>query len=199
MRQLFLASGSPRRAELLAQADIPFTRLPAPGIDETPRAGEKPEDYVWRMASEKALAGWHSLPQSERQDAAVLGADTSVVLGTRVLGKPSSAAEAQAMLTELAGTEHRVLSGVSLVWQERTDTCVSESRVRFAPLAPEQVAQYVNTGEWRDKAGGYAIQGRAAVLIEEIAGSYSGVVGLPLRETMRLLQGAQVNCWATGC
>ena len=198
MRRLYLASGSPRRAELLDQVAVPFTALRPPGIDETPAGTETAEAYVQRMAAEKARAGAEQLGHNERQAAAVLGADTSVVLADRILGKPASAAEATDMLALLSGREHRVLSAVSLLWDARQETRLSVSTVAFAPLSPALIARYVASGEPMDKAGAYGIQGRGAFLIERMDGSYSGVVGLPLRETFALLEQAGILCWATG-
>ena len=198
MRRLYLASGSPRRVELLEQVAIPFQRLPAPGIDETPAPAERATDYVQRMASEKAQAGWLSLSPQAQASAAVLGADTSVVIDGEILGKPASEADARAMLRALSAREHRVLSAVSLVWEGQSQGRLSETVVRFASLSDALVDSYVATGEAADKAGAYGIQGQGAVLIEQITGSYSGVVGLPLRETVELLGQANVSCWITG-
>jgi septum formation protein len=150
------------------------------------------------MAEEKARAGMAQLDEALRDDVAVLGADTSVVVAGRILGKPLDAAHAREMLTELSGCEHQVLSAVSLVWGASQETCLSVSTVTFAELSPHLVERYVATGEPMDKAGAYGIQGRGAFLIEQISGSYSGIVGLPLRETLALLEQAGVSCWATG-
>ena len=198
MARLYLASGSPRRAELLDQVAVAFTRLAPPDIDETPATDECPHAYVRRMAEEKARAGLAQLDEPARDGAAVLGADTSVVVAGRILGKPLDAAHASEMLMELSGREHQVLSAVSLVWGVSQETCLSVSTVTFTELSPHLVERYVATGEPMDKAGAYGIQGRGAFLIEQISGSYSGVVGLPLRETLALLEQAGVSCWATG-
>lgn len=195
MRHLYLASASPRRAELLAQIGVAFARLPAPDIDESPLPGEPAQHYVERLAREKAYAGWLKLPDDERRDAVVLGADTCVVVDDRILGKPADADEAVAMLRQLSGREHTVMTAVCL-WYDTT--CLSacpHTRVRFATLGESLIQRYVASAEPYDKAGGYGIQGLGAVLVAEIQGSYSGVVGLPLHETALLLQQAGVNIW----
>lgn len=180
---LILASQSPRRAELLQQIGVRFRALPA-HIDETPFDGESPRDYVRRMSVDKARALHAQHPQ-----AAVLGSDTSVVIGERILGKPENREEGIAMLLSLAGRTHRVLTGVALVHQE-TEYRLSDSRVRFRAIDAQEAARYWDTGEPCDKAGGYAIQGLGAVFVEHIEGSYSGIMGLPLYETAKLLRGA---------
>ena len=192
MRHLYLASGSPRRAELLAQVGVPFAVLSAPDIDETPQAEEEPEDYVRRLACGKARAGQNSLSQP---DAVVLGADTAVVMGCRILGKPDDDAHAHAMLAALAGREHRVLSAVCLCRGDQHRVALSDTRVRFRPLDDERIRAYVATGEGRDKAGGYGIQGLGAALVASLSGSYSGVVGLPLEQTLPLLEWAGIPYW----
>lgn len=198
MRELYLASGSPRRAELLQQVDVPFKSLSPPGIDETPLQGEAPEAYVRRMAQEKARAGYRQLTEAAGPGAAVLGADTSVVARGRILGKPADPDDARKMLELLSGREHRVLSAVSLVWDARQETRLSCSTVTFAQLSPQLITRYIASDEPMDKAGSYGIQGKGAFLIEQMCGSYSGVVGLPLRETLALLELAGILCWATG-
>lgn len=188
---LYLASGSPRRAELLAQIGVPFTVLKAPGIDETVHAGEAPGDYVLRMAREKAAAGRAAAPGPEP----VLGADTAVVLVDRVLGKPADDAQALTTLRDLQGREHRVLSAVCLMVGDTPRLALSETRVRLRALNDERLRAYVATGEGRDKAGAYGIQGLGAALVASLSGSYSGVVGLPLEETVPLLEWAGVPYW----
>ena len=195
MNTLWLASGSPRRAELLRQVGSPFSRLPAPGIDERPRSGESPQDYVWRMAMEKARAGWRTLAPDQLAGAVVLGADTSVVLDGEILGKPATHEQARDMLSRLNGNEHQVISAVSLVWEAHQETRLSTTRVRFRQLAASELARYAATGEGRDKAGAYGIQGMGALLVESIHGSYSGVVGLPLEVLPELFERAQVAFW----
>jgi septum formation protein len=180
---LYLASKSPRRRQLLEQIGVPFRPLDV-DVPEHPAPGEKPEDYVLRVACDKARAGFARL--SSDADA-VLGADTEVVLEDEVFGKPADADGAIAMLERLSGRSHRVVSCVCLVdgGGEHARTCVSE--VRFAPLDAATIAAYVATGESFGKAGGYAIQGRAAAFVEHLSGSYSAVMGLPLFETATLL------------
>jgi septum formation protein len=180
---LILASQSPRRAELLRQIGVDFRVEPA-HIDETPRPGESPADYVVRMALEKARAV-HSRHPAER----VLGADTSVILDERILGKPANREEGIAMLLALGGREHQVLTAVALAGTH-PGQALSASRVRFRPIGHAEAARYWATGEPADKAGGYAIQGLGAVFVERIEGSYSGIMGLPLFETAQLLANA---------
>ncbi len=194
MARLFLASASPRRAELLRQIGVPFGLLKAPDIDETPHADESADDYVKRMAREKAAAGARQLRPQDRP-CRVLGADTCVVLDGRILGKPSDRAEAISMLTALAGREHQVLSAVCLEREGQCWQASSDTRVTFRSLDAGQISRYVDTGEGMDKAGGYGIQGFGAVLVASISGSYSGVVGLPLAETATLLEAAGVPFW----
>jgi septum formation protein len=195
MRRLWLASASPRRADLLRSIGVPFHQMPAPDIDETPHPGESAEQYVARMAGEKAETGWAALTPADRPDAAVLGADTTVVLAGRLLGKPADAAEARAMLAALSGNEHQVLSAVTVVTAEGQHSALSATRVRFVPMSAEEIDAYVTSGEPMDKAGSYAIQGFGALLVDSLSGSYSGVVGLPLRETGQLLRAVGVPAW----
>jgi septum formation protein len=186
---LCLASASPRRRELLAQIGVAHEVAPA-AIDEARLPGESPRDYVLRLARNKAL--WVS---SRRREAAVLAADTAVVLGEEVYGKPQHREHALAMLGSLAGRAHRVLTAVALATREGLASAVSESTVRLRAMSEEERAAYWDTGEPQDKAGGYAIQGRGAVFVESLHGSFSGVVGLPLYETAELLRAAGVPCW----
>jgi len=179
--QLVLASASPRRCELLAQIGIEFEQQVA-DIDETPRAGESPADYVARLALEKARAA----RRAGSCAAPALGADTAVVVDGRILGKPADFADARDMLRLLSGRVHEVFSAVALV-AGREAVAVSRSTVRFREIGDSEIAAYWRSGEPRDKAGGYAIQGLAAAFIERLDGSYSGVMGLPLYETARLL------------
>jgi len=181
---LYLASQSPRRLELLRQVGIEPGLLEV-SVPEMRLPGESPQDYVSRVAREKAGAGL--LRVMSNPDALVLGADTEVVLDDQVLGKPDDAADAANMLAELAGRTHKVISVVWLLSASRELRAESVSEVRIAALNAEAIAGYVATGEWRGKAGGYAIQGRAATFIEHLSGSYSGVMGLPLFETASLL------------
>lgn len=182
---IHLASQSPRRRELLAQIGIRHDVIDVE-VDETPRAGEAPAEYVLRLALAKARAG-HRL----RPDRPVLGADTAVVQDDRILGKPLDRQDAAAMLAQLSGREHRVLTAVALVG-DREQTRLSVSHVRFRPIDAAEAAAYWETGEPADKAGGYAVQGLGALFVESIGGSYSGVMGLPLFETGELLRRAGI-------
>ncbi|MEE9101423.1 Maf family protein [Pseudomonas nitroreducens] len=192
MSQLYLASSSPRRRELLTQIGLPFHIVPA-SVDETPQAGESAVAYVERLAREKALAGLHFLAQ--RADVCVLGADTAVVLDGRILGKPADRAEALGMLQALSGREHEVLTAVAVANRDRCEARVVSSRVTFRSVSMEEAERYWDTGEPHDKAGGYAIQGLAAVFVSRVEGSYSAVVGLPLCETAALLADFSIPCW----
>ncbi len=192
--RIHLASRSPRRQELLRQLGVEFDVLllrNAPGrtpdVVEEVRDGEPPRHYVERIARTKASVGWERVAKRKLPPWPVLGADTEVVVDEQVLGKPADAAEAAVMLSRLAGRTHEVLTGVALRYEDEIVFAMSASRVRLVQLSRTQVANYVETGEWTDKAGGYAIQGRAAAFIEHIEGSYSGVMGLPLFETASLL------------
>jgi septum formation protein len=180
---LHLASASPRRSELLRQLGLSFDIKPV-HIDETPRDGEMPVAYVQRLAREKAHAAWEML---ESPDAPVLAADTAVVLDGLILGKPTDAADAARMLRALSGRRHEVLTAIALLDAAREELAVSRTGVSFRSLRPAEIAGYWRTGEPAGKAGGYAIQGLGAVFVDEIHGSYSGVVGLPLFETAQLL------------
>jgi septum formation protein len=183
---LYLASQSPRRSALLEQLGIDFGLLDVT-VPEQRQLGEPPEDYVSRVAREKAGAGL--LRVLAAPNAIVLGADTEVVLDEIVYGKPVDADDARRMLRELSGRSHRVISVAWLVSAGREEHAVSISEVRFSALSEADIAAYVATGECFGKAGAYAIQGRAAAFIEHLSGSYSGVMGLPLCETSRLLRG----------
>lgn len=199
---LILASGSPRRRDLLASIGIQCEVAPV-DIDETPQANESPEHYVLRLAREKAQAGFAALAQRTAGQTAgrrVLGADTALALDGRILGKPRDEADAREMLLSLSGRSHQVLSGVALCHGDagRDMRCASElveSRVTFRTITPEEAARYWATGEPADKAGGYAIQGLGAVFVSHLEGSYSAVVGLPLHETAELLSKAGVQPW----
>ncbi|MDS4031715.1 MAG: Maf family protein [Candidatus Contendobacter sp.] len=182
---IYLASASPRRRELLRQIGVSYRRLRL-DVDETPRLGETPNAYVVRLALAKARTGCATL--GRRRPAPVLGADTAVVVDGAILGKPRDRAEGLAMLTLLSGREHRVLSAVALAVPTRDAVRVQESWVRFRALTPTECTAYWDSGEPLDKAGGYAIQGRAAAFVAELRGSYSGVMGLPLFETAALLR-----------
>jgi septum formation protein len=181
---VYLASASPRRQALLTQIGIGYTLLHA-GVDESLRPGESAGDYVRRVALEKVRAGRALLAGDAASP--VLGADTAVVVDGRIMGKPRDRDEGIDMLLALSGRSHQVLSAVALS-AGREAVRVSESRVTFRTLTQGQCAAYWDTGEPRDKAGGYAIQGRAAVFVSRLEGSYSGVMGLPLYETAELLR-----------
>ncbi|KAF1690375.1 Maf family protein [Pseudoxanthomonas koreensis] len=183
---LYLASKSPRRAELLDRLGQPH-RLLDVDVPEVRAPGEGAVDYVRRVARDKARAGWAQV--ATQPGARVLGADTEVVLGEEVFGKPRDAADAAAMLRRLSGRSHTVLSAVTVVDAGGERQALSATEVRFAVLSDERIAAYVATGEPMGKAGAYAIQGRAEAFVEHLAGSYSGVMGLPLHETARLLAG----------
>jgi septum formation protein len=183
---IFLASASPRRSSLLTQIGISH-EIRAVDIDEARNASESPAEYVYRLARTKAETLWNRLPTSSRLP--VLGADTTVALGADVLGKPGSREELLSMLRRLSGTTHQVYTGVALCSERGTELRLSVSDVTFRPLTDLEILAYWDSGEPADKAGGYAVQGRAAVFIERINGSYSGIVGLPLLETAQLLQG----------
>ena len=180
MTRLVLASASPRRRELLARAGVSFT-MAAADLDEARQPGEPPRAYAERLAGEKARA-------CAQPDAFVLAADTVVILGDDVLGKPASEAEARETLARLAGHTHVVATACCLLAPNGRELRVTvETDVAIRRLGPEEVAAYVASGEWRGKAGGYAAQGIAAAFIPEIRGSYTNVVGLPLAEVLELL------------
>ena len=187
---VYLASASPRRSELLRQIGVRFEVRPA-AIPEEREPREMPEDYVLRLAAAKADAVWTALDTPRP----VLAADTAVVLGDRVLGKPADAAEAAAMLGELSGRTHRVLTAVALRSGPQADSLLCASEVRFRATTAAERRAYCETDEPYDKAGGYGIQGRAAVFVEHLSGSYSAVMGLPLFETAALLTRCGVPLW----
>ena len=182
--RLILASASPRRLDLLAQAGIAPDAVRPTDIDETPIAGELPRATALRLARAKAAA------VASGPGDLVLAADTVVALGRRQLGKPADAGEAARFLALLSGRRHRVVTAVGLRAGDAERQRVVETAVRFKRLSEAEIAADVASGDWRGKAGGYAIQGRAGMLIPWIGGSYSNVVGLPLAETVALLEGA---------
>ena len=200
---LVLASASPRRRELLTQAGFTF-EVHAAHIPEDPLEGEDPFAYVTRLAREKAqtvfneLAAVVSEPEKRRMDGkssiAVLGADTTVTLDNHILGKPEDAADAARMLRLLSGRTHRVITGVALVTAEGAEVAAEATAVRFLALSDKEIADYVATGEPMDKAGAYAIQGRAARWIPRIEGCYFNVVGLPLALVTTLLDSRNLHC-----
>jgi septum formation protein len=192
---IYLASRSPRRRELLNQIGVRFEPLlfregarRDTDTDESVRPGEQPDDYVRRVTRLKADAAWQRVVMRRGlQRKPVLTADTTVALAGEILGKPADKEDARRILTILSGTQHRVLTAVAIAYEERCEMVVSESLVTFCPVPAERLAAYVETGEPFDKAGAYAIQGRAGAFIERIEGSYSGIMGLPLFETVQLL------------
>lgn len=192
---VYLASRSPRRQELLRQIGVRFELL-LPGDDEDAEAleavrpGESPAGYVRRVTLAKAGAARDRLARRELPRAPIVVSDTTVAVGGRILGKPADAADAARMLRLLSGRTHRVLSAVAVVRARRIETALNVSRVVFARLPPSWIDAYVASGEPMDKAGAYAIQGEAARHVRRIDGSHSGIMGLPLYETSRLLRGA---------
>jgi septum formation protein len=180
---VYLASASPRRRELLTQLGVEYDILQV-AVDETPRVAEDPPDLVCRLAVAKAQAGLALRPA---RIGPVLGADTAVALSDELFGKPADQADATRMLGRLAGRTHTVWTAVAVSDGERERVELCRSLVTFRALAPDEIAAYWRTGEPADKAGAYGIQGRGAQFIAELRGSYSGVMGLPLFETARLL------------
>ncbi|UVO18892.1 Maf family protein [Stutzerimonas stutzeri] len=192
MSSLYLASASPRRRELLQQIGVPFSLL-AVSVDETPLPDEAAEDYVRRVALDKARAGLAVLPDA---NACVLAADTSVVLDQRILGKPADRADGLAMLAALSGRSHRVLTAIVLANRSACEVRLVDSEVEFRSIDASEAQAYWDSGEPRDKAGGYAIQGWGAVFVSQLHGSYSAVVGLPLCETAQLLDRFGLPRWS---
>ncbi len=183
---IVLASASPRRSELLRQIGIAHEIRPV-DVDETTRPGEAPAEYVLRLAEEKAQACWKRVHAADR--APVLAADTTVALEGEIFGKPADREEAVAMLSRLSGRTHQVHTAVAVIHAGGAAARVSTSSVTMRSITPAEMQWYWSTGEPADKAGGYAVQGRAAVFISHLSGSYSGVMGLPLCETWQLLAG----------
>ena len=181
---LILGSGSPRRKDLLAQIGVVADDIRPPDIDETPQTGERPAPYCARMAREKAMA----VPASAED--IVLSADTTVAVGRRILGKPADADQARAFLELLSGRRHRVITAVALRRGEKMWERAVSSAVRMKRLDRLEIDDYLHTGDWDGKAGGYSIQGPAGAFIPWIEGSYSAIVGLPVAETAALLQAA---------
>ncbi|HRP76669.1 MAG TPA: Maf family protein [Rhodocyclaceae bacterium] len=194
--RIYLASRSPRRRELLRQIGVQFDllvfRVGERGedhdVDESPLADETVEHYVERLALSKADAGFRRLRWRQLMLRPVLSADTALALDDEIIGKPSSADEARAILERLSGRTHRVFTAVAMCDGMRTRSLVNVSEVRFRTLGDTEIRRYVASGEPMDKAGAYGIQGHAAVFVEEIRGSYSGIMGLPLFETAQLLE-----------
>jgi len=190
MAVLILASASPRRKALLQQIGVKIDVRPV-DIDEAVKANETAHDYVSRLATQKAQAGQaingDSLP--------ILGSDTSVVIDGDILGKPQSDEDARRMLRRLSGKQHQVFSGVCICHGARCDARVVETKVQFKQLSEDLIARYIETGEPMDKAGAYGIQGKGAILVESIAGSFSNVVGLPLETVADMLAEFNVPYW----
>lgn len=185
--RLYLASQSPRRAELLEQIGVSFQRLSVE-VDETPLAGELPADYVSRVACEKSRAGWELIEGRGVIHRPVLGADTAVIFDRQIMGKPLDQADAERMLQTLSGQTHQVMTALCFCYQGQEWTSLSVTEVAFRPISTSEIREYWLSGEPRDKAGAYAIQGLGAVFVESIKGSYSAVVGLPLLEVNQLLK-----------
>ena len=191
---IYLASASPRRRELLKQIGVRYEVLllrnhpSRMDVDETPHRDENPRDYVLRLARAKAETGSMASRARHLPAYPVLAADTSVILDGQIIGKPADRGEAESMLARLAGRSHEVLTAVAMAFEERVEVELSVSKVAFMPLDARSIRQYVASGESHDKAGAYAIQGRAAAFVSRLEGSYSGVMGLPLFETTQLLQ-----------
>lgn len=189
--RLILGSGSPRRLELLGVLGISPDAVTPPDVDETPRRGELPRVYCRRITAAKAAA------VDGGPEDVVLCADTTVALGRRILGKPADAGEAEAFLRLLSGRRHRVVTALAVRRGDRLWTREVESAVKMKRLSEAEIAGYLATGDWRGKAGGYAIQGPAAAFLPWIQGSHSAIVGLPLHETAQLLEAAGYPVWRT--
>jgi len=189
---IYLASRSPRRAELLQQIGLNFTVLPS-DIDETPLLNELSHEYVVRLAAEKAQACFAKLQMDQANLYPVLAADTTVSVDGRILGKPQDDDDAFQMLSSLAGRWHEVHTGIAVATISGVKTAISTTRVEMPKLSDKKILAYVATGEPRDKAGAYGIQGLASTMIKRIEGSYSGVMGLPIYETAMLLEQAGIR------
>ena len=194
-KKIYLASKSPRRRELLRQIGIDFELLmlrDEPGrpgfVSEIPYNGEAPEDYVIRIAREKAESGWSAILGRRLPQRPVLAADTTVTIDGKIMGKPASPEEALDMLRMLSGRTHQVLTAVAVIAQDELREALNRSEVTFSDVNDSVLRAYCATAEPYDKAGGYGVQGNAAQFIERINGSYSGIMGLPLFETTHLLQ-----------
>ncbi|MGH8699927.1 MAG: Maf family protein [Burkholderiales bacterium] len=201
-KRIYLASRSPRRRELLKQIGVPFELLllredlrRGPDIDETPLADESPGVYVLRMAGAKVNMAVRQIAYRGLPQKPVLAADTTVVFDDRLIGKPDNAEHAARILRALSGREHQVLTAVALALKDQVETQISVSSVWFHELTDADIRRYVATGEPLGKAGAYAIQGRAGAFVTRIAGSYSGIVGLPLVETAELLKKFDIPLW----
>ena len=191
---IYLASTSPRRRELLQQIGVVFDQISAP-VEEKIAASETPLDYVQRLALDKANAGLAEVQRLGLKLAPVLGADTLGILGNQLLEKPHDEKDAAVMLRSLSGQTHQVITALALTDGHKTETALSITQVNFRHLSDEEIAAYWQTGEPRDKAGGYAIQGLGAVFVQSIQGSYSNVVGLPLETCCELLKRFNIPWW----
>ena len=191
--RIYLASRSPRRRELLTQMGLRYEVLllrdsaDRQDLDETPHSGESPHDHVQRIAISKAELGWQRVIQRRLPHYPVLGADTSITLDGEIFGKPGNRQNAILMLNKLSGRTHEVMTSVALVYREYVQHLTSLSSVTFKSLSAEEIEYYAASGEPCDKAGAYAIQGRGAIFVQHLVGSYSGVMGLPIFETAMLL------------
>lgn len=181
---IYLASRSPRRRELLSQMAVDFAVLAA-DVDESVQPGELPQDYVQRIAVEKARTGVSMLAADDKKP--VLAADTAVIVEQTIFGKPVNDDDARRMLKMLSGHSHQVMTAVALASESELITALCVSEVRFAAMTEAEIDWYIQSGEGRDKAGSYAVQGLGAIFIDQIQGSYSGIMGLPVRETGQLL------------
>ncbi len=193
-QKIYLASRSPRRRELLHQIGVGHELLllresasRGADVDETPYDYEAPRDYALRVAIDKVRAGLFAMSRRAGAHKPILAADTTVALGSRIYGKPRNVANAEEILLELCGRKHTVITAVAVGLAERIETRISLSSVHMMKQTPEAIRRYIQTGEPMDKAGAYAVQGRAAAFISRIDGSYSGIMGLPLAETAELL------------
>ena len=187
INQIYLASRSPRRRQLLKQVGISFEMRPV-NIDEMMEKGETPADYVCRMARAKAEQGWLSLMQRKLPLRPLLAADTVVVLRGKIIGKPDSLAHGRKMLSSLSGQTHKVLTAVAVISKDKIQESLSTTTIRFRDISQSEIANYLNGTESHDRAGSYAMQGRAAIFIIKISGSHSGALGLPIFETAQLLE-----------
>jgi septum formation protein len=187
MKKIYLASRSPRRGELLYQIGVSFEVLPS-DVDEAVHPGEAPEHYVLRLARDKAEVCMQRMVATGLPSMPVLAADTTVCADGEILGKPESDDEARAMLRMMSDRWHTVHTGIALAYDGQVEVTLSSTQVEMAPLTDAEIAAYIASGEPRDKAGAYGIQGLASIFIRRIEGSYSGVMGLPLYETAQLLK-----------
>ncbi|MES2771208.1 MAG: nucleoside triphosphate pyrophosphatase [Pseudomonadota bacterium] len=193
-QRVYLASRSPRRRALLEQMGVPFQLLPFRDVsrdalapDELPQPGELPQDYVLRVSCAKAAHAQRAIAWRKLPSLPVLTADTTLDLDGEIIGKPRDEADAKAILRRLSGRQHRVLTALTLDFKGQLETALSVNELRFAEWTEAAIERYVASGEPMDKAGAYAIQGRAGMLIEHLSGSYTGVMGLPFFETAQLL------------